>query len=83
MLIIDKRTEKEKKTHTVVLGGYRTNYITGNDYEFWACHPDKENALRRWLDTDSGLSNIRDGVHEGHYTDRAIINVAAATQLEE
>jgi hypothetical protein len=82
MRIIDNRTEKQQQTHTVVLGGYRTNYGTGNDYDFWACRPADKDALRRWLDEDSGLHNIRDGVHQGHYTDRAIIRVAGPDQLK-
>jgi len=65
MQIEDDRTDEQRKTHTILVGGTDRclsgwgKAEGGKSYAFWACLPEHEKAVTEWVERRSDLARVR------------------------
>lgn len=57
---MDQRTEQQKQTHTVLIGG-KDSFMSGwgkgtvGSYAYWACEPEHQEAVEWWVGKRDGI----------------------------
>ena len=64
----DDRTEAQKETHTVLVGGF-DKFLSGwrcwdgtkreDSFAFWACRPEDEDVVTSWVTARSEFRNVK------------------------
>ena len=65
MKLVDDRTEEQRKTHVVLWGGtdrFMSGWgeaTGGVSYAFWACTPDDDATVERWIRSRGDIQRVR------------------------
>lgn len=65
MILQDNRTDEQKRTHTLLIGGTDT-FLSGwgkadggPSFAFWACRPEHANPVESWVRGRGDLQRVR------------------------